>query len=323
MTTSARLLLILLAAGCRAIDTPTDPPPLVGFDEPVGYLEEPDDEAQRLALPAGGFTGIEVSDARRTLEALMGESEGLVVTGVVENSPGAAAGVEEGDLVLAVITPDGDELWLEWPSQWRELELASAQGDELVLVLDRAGREDERTVVVERRVAPAEREAAPRLREDRRVGLVVRGATEVEARAAGLGPGGGAVIVGLAASSPWRDAGVGFGDLISRVEDRDVDHPQVLLDAIRAAPKHGSLSLTLHRGAERLQVSLPVSRRTRHVRDVAIPLLYRYHARGERRETSMLLGLFQLERTEAAWTVRLLWLFAFSRGDTERLERVQ
>ena len=35
-----------------------------------------------------------------------------------------------------------------------------------------------------------------------------------EARAAGLGPGGGAVVVGLSERSPWRAAGLRFGDLI-------------------------------------------------------------------------------------------------------------
>ena len=54
------------------------------------------------------------------------------------------------------------------------------------------------------RVAPAERDEGARFREEERVGFIVRSATEVEARSAGLAPGAGVVLVGLAAGSPWR-----------------------------------------------------------------------------------------------------------------------
>jgi len=289
----------------------------------VAWLEEPDDEAERQALPAGGFTGAYVDDARRTLEALLGESQGLVVTSVVENSPADFAGVQEGDLILAAIGPDGAETTFDWPSQWRAMELAAGPGTELTLVLDRAGLELERTLVVAARARPAERAAAPRLREDRRVGVVLRAATEVEARAVGLGPGGGAVVVGLAASSPWRHAGLAYGDLIAAAGGRPVDHPQVVLDAIRDTPPGDLLALVVQRGDQRVEAELPVSRRHRQVRDVSVPLLFRYRARGERRETSLLLGAFRWERTEAAWSLRLLWLLSFGGGDTDRLERVE
>lgn len=320
-------LLLALLPGCLGVDTPDEAPPLAGFDEPVEWLVEPDDEAERRALPAGGFTGLYVADARRTLEALVSEPEGLVVSAVVENGPGHAAGVREGDLILAVLRPgalgEPEELWLQWPSEWRELELAAEPGSELTLVLDRAGRELERTLTVEARVTPAGREEAPRLREDERVGVVLRGATEVEARAAGLPPGGGAVVVGLAASSPWRDAGVVYGDLIAAVDGQRVMHPQVVLDAIRAAERGTRLSLELVRGDQRTVAELSVSRRQRAMRDVHIPLLYRHRVRGERRETSILVGALRWVRTDAAWSARVLWLFAFGGGDTDRLERVQ
>ena len=159
----------LCLGGCLGVGAVNDSPPLVGFDEPVGLLEEPDDEAARRALPAGCFTGLEVTDARRTLEALLGESQGLLVSAVIENSPGAAADVREDDLLLAAIDEHGTEVWLEWPSQWRELELAGTPGAELTVVLDRAGLELERTLTLEARVHPAEREPAPRWRESRAI----------------------------------------------------------------------------------------------------------------------------------------------------------
>jgi S1-C subfamily serine protease len=338
---SARSLLLhaalgLAVAGCSAVELPAEPRPLSGMEEPVRWLTEPDDEAERQALDPGGFTGLYLGDARRTLEALTGDARGLAVESVVENSPAAAAGILEGDLVLSVRRVDAEgasqEVWLEWPSQWRALELSAGAGDELVLVLDRAGLELERTLVVAERLAQPEREAAPRLREDRRVGIVVRGATEVEARAAGLAPGAGAVVVGLAAQSPWRargdaaetsKAGVVYGDVITAIGGKAVDHPEVVLAAIAAADPEERLEVAVQRQGAPLELSLPIARREDALSDVSIPLLYRYKVRGERRETSCLLGLVRWERTAVAWRVRLFWLIEFGGGDTDRLERVE
>src|SRR5204863_9943281 len=109
-------------------------------------------------------------------------------------------------------------------------------GAGLAVVIDRGGVERKAEVGVVARVRAPERQDTTRLREESRVGVVLRSATEVEARAAGLGPGGGAVVVGLAAGSPWRAAGLRFGDLLTSIGGREVAHPQVVLDAIRAAP---------------------------------------------------------------------------------------
>ena len=224
-------------AGCAFFPSalPTELPPLVDLEEPLPLFEEPDDEASRLALPLGGFTGVHVTDARQTLDAMLGEPEGLTVDRIVENSPAAAAGLEAGDLLLEAELA-GEVTLLGWTSQWRELELSAREGDELLLVYDRAGVEFDAVLVVQDRVAPPDRQSTQRYREVERVGFVVRTATEVEARETGLGPGGGAVIVGLARSSPWRAAGLQYGDLIVSIDEERVDHPQVLLDAVRAAP---------------------------------------------------------------------------------------
>jgi S1-C subfamily serine protease len=292
------------------------------LEEPIGLMSEPDDEAQREALAPGGFTGIHVGDARQSLDALVGGSEGLLVTRVVENSPGEAGDVAEGDVLLAAVV-EGDERVLEWPSQWRELELHTPPGTVLVLAIDRAGREIEREVEVVPRLRPADRDEAVRLREEAKVGVVVRAGTEVEARAAGLGPGAGAVIVGLARSSPWRDAGLVYGDMIVAVGDEPLAHPQALLDAIRAAEPGDTLALEVVRGDQRFPVDAAVGRRERQLTDFHIPLIYRYRRDPDRRETSCLFGLYRYRRTEAAWDVRLLWFISFGGGDSERLERVE
>jgi hypothetical protein len=135
------------------------------------------------------------------------------------------------------------------------------------------------------------------------------------------------VVVGLAAESPWRGRagrpGLVYGDLITSAAGRAVDHPAVVLRAIEAAEPAERVALAVRRGGATLALELPVSRRKRELRDVSIPLVYRYRARGAHRTTSVLLGLVRYERSEVAWALRLFWLVELGGGDTDRLERIE
>lgn len=316
---------LVASAGCAGAPA-RESPPLATMEEPLELLAEPDDEARRQELPAGAFTGVYVADARRSLDAMLAEPEGVVVERLVENSPGEAAGLEPGDLLLEVelraagAAPSARAL--AWPSDWRQVELDARAGDELRVLYDRAGAEREARLVAVERVTPAARAPTERLREEQRVGVVLRAATEVEARAVGLAPGGGAVVVGLSHDSPWRAAGVRYQDLIVAVDGKAVAHPAVVLDAVRLADPGGALALELARGGERRALQAPVSRRAQELQHLRIPLLWSFERERDLRETSLLLGLFRWRRTPAAWDVRLLWLISFGGGDSDRLVEV-
>jgi C-terminal processing protease CtpA/Prc len=317
-----RAVVLLALAGCSSLlptKLPDKLPPLADVEAPPALMDEPKDEAERLKLPLGGFTGITVADARRSFDELDETAVGVRVARVAENSPGDAAGVAEGDVLLAVTDADGARREIARPSQWRAVEIAAKPGATLHLALDRAGAQVGADVVVAPRVRPAERQEAPRLREEERVGVVVRAATEVEARAAGLGPGGGAVVVGLSAASPWRAAGLAFGDLIVSIDGREVAHPQVVLDAIRAAAKDATLRVEFVRDGERRAVDARVSRRASQIRHIHVPVVFSYDADRGAVEWSALLGLVDYESTIAAWRLRLLWLFKIGGGDADRL----
>ncbi|MCE9635713.1 MAG: S1C family serine protease, partial [Planctomycetes bacterium] len=196
-------------AACSSVlkdELPEASPALADMEEPLALREEPKDETTRRAMPPGSFTGLTVAEAKRSLEqlALGGTVGGTVggtgvrVTRVVENSPADAAGIEEDDLLVAAAVPSGTKD-LRWPSEWRKLELDLAPGTQIAVTIDRAAEEREVRLTTVARVRPAERMNAERFREEKRIGVVLRTATEVEARGAALGPGAGAVIVGLAA----------------------------------------------------------------------------------------------------------------------------
>jgi len=299
-------------------ELPREAPALAGMEEPLELQTEPQDESARQQLPAGSFSGVYVADARATLDALLEAPEGVRVERVIENSPGDAAGLEEGDLLLSA-----NSNALHWPSDWRALELALPAGSELELVYDRAGSERKTRLALAARVHPAERTAAIRLREEARVGVVLRTPTEVEARALDLAPGAGAVVVGLASESPWRAAGVRFEDVLLSVDGVPVAHPQVVLDLVRSAAPDAKLRLSIARGTERLELAAPLSKREHEVAEVFIPVLFSYERVRGATETSILLGLIRYRSTAAAWDWRLLWFISFGGGDADKLEQVR
>jgi C-terminal processing protease CtpA/Prc len=301
---------------------PRESPPLADMDEPLALHEVPDDEVLRMELPAGSFSGVHATDARTELEEMDEAPEGIRVARIVENSPAEAAGLEEGDLLLEVEWEGGRRV-LRWASEWREVELQTLPGTRLRVLYDRAGAERETDLVVVARVRPAARGEVARFREEQRVGIVVRTATEVESRAAGLGPGAGAVVVGLARGSPWRLAGVRFGDLLVEAGSQKVAHPQVVLDAIRDAPAEGKVALRYVREGAVHELDAPVSRRAHEMKRVSVPLLYGYTKQGDFRRVWILLGLIKHTRSSAAWELRLLWLLKFRGGDADRIEELE
>ena len=301
---------------------PRESPPLADMEEPLRLHEVPDDEVLRMELPPGSFTGVHATDARTELEEMDEGPEGIRVARIVENSPAEAAGLEEGDLLLEVEWEGGSRV-LRWASEWREVELASLPGTRLRVLYDRAGAEREADLVVMPRVRPAARAEVQRFREEHRVGIVMRTATEVESRAAGLGPGAGAVVVGLARGSPWREAGLRFDDLLVEAGGQKVAHPQVVLDTIRAAPAQGKVHLRYVRDGAPHEMEAPVSRRAREMKRISVPLLYGYTKQGDFRRVWIFFGLYKHTRSAAAWELRLFWLFKFRGGDADRIEEIE
>jgi len=312
------LPLLVLATACASVmprEVPDESPPLADMEINLMFAEEPRDEDERASLDAGSFSGLVVASARISL----GDEEpvGLKVVRVVENSPADAAGLEPDDIVLLAVTPDGTETEVAWPSEWRKFELDTAPGTKVTVLYDRAGIEREAKFTLIPRVRPAGREEVERYRENQKVGVVLRNATEVEARSADLGPGGGAVVIGLSQTSPWRKKGIRHGDLVVEIDGDPVAHPQVVLDAIRDGT--GKLDVTYVREGKRQQITAPLTRRAKETKQFYIPVIWDYEGEGDRSELSILLGLYGHTRTAVAARYRILWFITFSSGDADRL----
>jgi C-terminal processing protease CtpA/Prc len=302
---------------------PAEPPPLLNMDVALDRLAEPQDEAERQQLELGGFSGIYVNETVDSLDELDSASLGLTVARVVENSPADHAGIVSGDLLLEVRGPTVPQpRLLRWASDWREIELIVPPGTPLELRFDRAGREATATVALEPRLHPVARHRVDHYREEQQVGVVLRTPTEVEAHRAGLPPGAGAVVVGLSRRSPWRAAGLLFGDLLVNVNGQRVGHPQAVLDAIRNAEPGSRLQLDFLREGTSQSVAAAISAREQEISAVTLPLVFRYESGRGRSEWSLLLGLVSYESTAAAWEFGFLWLFSVRGGDADRLQEI-
>ncbi len=52
-----------IASACSFLshELPSSPPPLFDLEEPLALIAEPQDEAARVALPPGSFSGVEIA----------------------------------------------------------------------------------------------------------------------------------------------------------------------------------------------------------------------------------------------------------------------
>ncbi|MFT4843051.1 MAG: C-terminal processing protease CtpA/Prc [Planctomycetota bacterium] len=311
-------LLATFTACSLSPDLPKQSPALADMEEPLDLRIEPNDEQQRLALPVGTFSGLYLSDGRDTLAAKLEEPDSVKIERVIENSPAHLAGLQAGDLVLEVEVDGEVAKTIGRPSQWRQLELNAKPGTKVVLFIDRAGREAETEITLVKRLRAPDRELAERFREEQQLGIVVRTATEFEARTAELGPGAGAVIVGMSQRSPWRAAGLRFKDLIIAIDNQPLTHPQELLAAARDEARE-SLQVTFLRGGETKTVEAAKTNREHEMTDISLPLLFSYEVDRGHFEWSMLVGLINYQSTAAAWRFRLLWVIGFGGGDADQL----
>jgi len=151
-------------------------------------------------LPAGGFTGVVVADARASLDALLGEPTGVLVTSIVGTRPAPRPASPRATCCSEVrgreTTP------LHWPSEWRASSSRPSRERAARRVRSRRG-ELEADIAVVKRVQVAPREAAERFARRPASASCCAPRPKSRARAAGARAAerGGRR---LTAESPWR-----------------------------------------------------------------------------------------------------------------------
>jgi serine protease Do len=241
---------------------------------------------------------------------------GLTVARVVENSPAAAAGLREGDILLEV-----DGRALREPRQLEDWIETRPVGAPLVFRVER----DRRVIEVEARTVARVGEpppAGPRERfvERRLLGFEFRSPTpETNARLE-IAPREGIEVVRLAEASPLAEAGLAEGDVIDRIDGETIHSPERFLALLEAKEDEGRVALRIAEAGGRSRVErVELHRPDREMTKFRVPLVVRYERERDRSEFSMLLGLFSRKRLNRTVAYRVLWFIGWETGESGAL----
>ncbi len=152
----------------------------------------------------------------------MESPRGVLVASVSEDTPASSAGIKEGDIILRV-----DEKDINSTSSLRNVISLSAVGQKVEVAIIRDGKE--KTLKVKLEALPGQTEApdtTPEVTEDESLdGVTVRELTD-RMRAMGEIPEEiqGVLVTGVAASSNAARVGLAEGDIILKVDNRDVEN---------------------------------------------------------------------------------------------------
>ncbi len=213
-----------------------------------------------------GWLGVAIQDIDdNTAKALgMQDTGGALVTGVMENQPAAKAGIQVGDVILAV---NGQKV-ADSGALLRAI-AALSPDDKAELSILRKGATQTATVTLGQR--PAERQARPTPPEEEEgtarpqapsveLGMAVRPLTAQEARVLGLKERQGLLVVEVADGSEADQAGVQPGDVVLEVNQQPVTSPQDLRNILsEQGKKTGVLLLLLNRQGRNFFRTIPIT----------------------------------------------------------------
>jgi serine protease Do len=218
----------------------------IGFTIPIDTALE-----VMRKLEAGGvergWLGVAIQPLDRELATYFGiaQETGVVVNSVTPRSPAAKAGLEPGDILTRF---DGQRIEAEKEEDlgsFQRLVAAVAPGHAAALELLRGGA---------RRTVEVTLTAAPRVESDEvesDVGFLAQEITETLYRNQRLGTRKGAYVSFVASGSPAAEAGLFVGDVIRRIERRDVATLDDLRAALADAQALPRFLVTTERGDER------------------------------------------------------------------------
>ncbi len=220
----------------------------VGFAIPVDKARRIMDNLIAYGRVHRAWLGLQVQDVDPALARYLGLEGrgGVVVNRVFPDSPADDAGLEGGDLLLAV---DGRRV--DDRETFFERLAGYTAGSRFKLRVLRQGKE--RTVEVVAREIP--RSYAVHLGETW-LGLQVAPNSRDEARRRGLATARGLVITGVVRRSAAAQAGLKANDVIRQVNDTPVDDLDAYGQTLLAASQHGTVVLVVQRDRTAYYVTL-------------------------------------------------------------------
>lgn len=267
-----------------------------------------------------GYTGIYTRSNSNVLQA-ENAFAGITVTNVIENSPGAAAGVKVNDVILSA---NGSELGD--PNQLIGLTESLPVGSVIEL---RVERDTEVLTLplttVARVLGPDEKESAPKTHiENKLLGFEFQTPSDDEIAKLRLAPKSGIKVLRLAEKGPIDDAGIKSGEIITEANEEAVASPEGFLEVLNADPEAGSIKLRVANDEGKLRTErVKIHRPRKETRKFAIPLLVHYSGEPSKSLFKIPILLFKRERIESATKYQWLFFFKYETGRSEELLEVE
>lgn len=219
----------------------------LSFAIPINEAIKVKDELVKTGHVSRGRLGVAVQGLNQTLASSFGlqKPDGALVSSVDPNGPAAKAGLQPGDVILAVNgSPVADSTSL--PAQIANLKPGSKA--ELQVWRDKAKKSISVTLGAMSDAKVASNDGGPV--EQGRLGVAVRPLTPQERSATNLSHG----LIVQQAGGPAASAGIQPGDVILAVNGRPVTSPEQLREAVKGAGN--SLALLIQR--DNAQIFVPV-----------------------------------------------------------------
>jgi serine protease Do len=231
----------------------------IGFAIPSALAKPIVEQLRESGQVRRGWLGVQIQPVTEEIADAVGldEARGALVAMVTEKSPAAAAGIEEGDIILSFAGREVEKL--------RDLTIAVAEapiGKEAEIAVWRNGKRISLTPKIARLEAPSpEQQERKRRPEPQALGLALAPLTPETRQRFGIGADQqGVVVVEVTPDSAAARRGLRQGDLIVRAGRDKVGTPQDVLKALEDARKAGREAILLLRqqGDNRAYVVVPL-----------------------------------------------------------------
>ncbi len=202
-----------------------------------------------------GYLGVEIQDVTRDLAAVYGLAKpaGALVAHVIPDSPAAHAGLKEGDVIVA-LNGHGIDRSSELPQWVGRLPVNSTQ----TLTVQRAGKAI--SVPVKIGLLPAVGDDVGSggdndTKQGQHLGLQLRDLSPEEKQAVGVS----GVVVTQVVDGPAADAGVHVGDVIVRIDHRDITDVQSYTQVVQSLPRNKPVELVVNRQGNNMILAITLA----------------------------------------------------------------
>ena len=219
----------------------------IGFAIPINMAKNIRQQLLDQGSVTRGRLGVYIQELTRDLAESFGidQGNGILVAQVMEDSPAAAAGLQQGDVILEL---NGEKV--ENVGSFRNDISLTAPGTEVELLVLRDGEE----ITVDATIGAMETDQQGRpVSSDElpELGMRLQPLTQELAQQFGYEDSEGVLVAAVEPGSPAAEAGIRRGDLIEEVNRTDVSSPQDVKQALRDSGKKTVLLLVRNSEASR------------------------------------------------------------------------